>query len=348
MAALPELQNTTAAAIHELHARRVASETRRGYLGWSSLGEPCERRLWYGFRWAGQETIEGRLARLFDTGHREEARVIEELKALGYEVYDRDPATGNQFAVESHNGHLHGHLDLIVRGLPEAPKTWHLVDVKTIKAKKFDELLKKGMRAMYPKYWAQGMGYMGHQELERAAFIFVCKDDDRIHVERFEFDRAEFEQLEAKAKRVIEATSPPQRLSNDPAWFECRFCPFQEQCHWTRFPESNCRTCVHSTPTANAQWECASKKRTITLAQQRQGCEEHLFIPPMLDRIGEPIDGTDKSVTYKLADGRTLTNGQGGQSSHQLHMLGLENATAPELLAALAQFPGAKVSRVTA
>jgi hypothetical protein len=188
------------------------------------------------------------------------------------------------------------------------------------------------VQAAKPMHYAQMQVYMHLGELERALYYAVNKDTDETHLERVAYDRAFAEKLIEKAQRIISAESPPQRLSNDPAWWGCKFCPFHEHCHWTRFPEANCRTCVHSTPVANAQWECASKKRTLTLAQQRQGCEEHLVIPPMLDRIGEPIDSTEKSVTYKLADGRTLTNGQGGQSSHQLHMLGLENATAPELL----------------
>lgn len=78
MAALPQPQNTTARAIYALHEQRVAAEPPRGYLGWSELGEPCERRLWYGLRQAGREAIPGQLARLFDTGHREEDRAAVE------------------------------------------------------------------------------------------------------------------------------------------------------------------------------------------------------------------------------------------------------------------------------
>ena len=352
MAALPQPQNTTARAIYALHEQRVAAEPPRDYLGWSELGEPCERRLWYGFRHAGREAIGGQLARLFDTGHREEARVLDELKALGYEVFDRDPATGGQFAIESHGGHLRGHLDAVVRGLPEAAKTWHLFDVKTIKAKKFDELLKKGLRAMYPKYYAQGQGYMGHQGLDRAAFLFACKDDDRIHLERFEFDAAEFKKLEQKAGRIIDASEPPQRLSEDPAWFECKFCPFHALCHGQAVPEVNCRTCAHSTPDTQREggtWTCtAGTDRplvTIPLHHQRMAHDCHRFIPALLVNLAEPVDSDGDAVTYRAADGREFTNGpRPGLSSVELRAGGLAAAIDPTTQRLLQQFPTAKVT----
>lgn len=345
MTALPQPQNTTARAIYTLHEQRVAAEPPRCYLGWSELGEPCERRLWYGFRHAGRDAIGGQLARLFDTGHREEARLLDELRALGCEVFDRDPATGEQFAMSSHGGHLSGHLDAVVRGLPEAPKTWHLVDVKTIKAKKFDELLKKGLRAMYPKYHAQGQGYMGHQGLERAAFVFVCKDDDRIHVERFEFDATEFKKLEQKALRVISASEPPQRLSNDPAWFECKFCPFHDLCHGQALPEVNCRTCAHATPRTDldgAVWACERGHAEIQRPRSSHGC--HRFIPALLANVAEPVDSDGDAVTYRTSSGAQFTNGpRPGFASIEIRAGGIAAVTDPTTRRLCKQFPTAKV-----
>lgn len=309
MTALPQRQHGTPQAIYDLHARRINGESPRGYLGWSEIGAECDRALWYGWRWVGGRGIGGQLARLFDTGHREEARLLAELRSLGYEVHDRDEH-GRQFGVLSHGGHFRGHCDAVVRGLPEAPKSWHLVDVKTIKAKKFDELLKKGLRAMYPKYWAQGQGYMGHLELERAAFIFVCKDDDRIHVERFEFDRAEFEKYEARALRIITAAEPPMRLSDDPAWFACKFCDYHEVCHGGAVPQVNCRTCARATPVMLGDcgaWACEAGKVHIQNPRAEHAC--HLFIPPLLAGLGQPVDADADSVTYQTADGAQFVNG---------------------------------------
>lgn len=309
MAAIPQPLHGTAQAIYAHHAARVASEAPRSYLGWSEIGGPCDRALWYSFRWAGRAPVEGRLARLFQTGHLEEDRVLAELRAIGCEVHDRDE-NGQQFGVSSVGGHLRGHADAVVLGLPEASKTWHLVDVKSIKSKKLDELIKRGLREMYPKYYGQGQGYMGHLGLERAAFIFSCKDDDRIHVERFEFDRAEFDRLEARGRRIIESATPPQRLSDDPAWFECKFCDFRAICHGQDVPAVNCRTCAHSTPVMAGEsgaWACEAGQPGIKTPMRE--CPVHLYIPGLLAKLGDPVDGDQAHVRYRTAGGQEFVNG---------------------------------------
>lgn len=333
--AVPQPLETTANRIYRLHADRVQAGQLRPYLGWSEVGEPCTRYLWLRFRWAENEIIEGRIARLFDTGHREEARVIEELRAIGCTVWDKD-ADGNQFSVQSQGGHMRGHMDAVVEGLPESPKTAHLIDVKTIKRKKMDELIKKGMRDTYPKYWAQAHGYMGHAQLMRAMFIFVCKDDDEIYVERFPFEKAEFEKYEKRAQEVIFAQEPPERVSTDSAWFACKFCRFHPHCHGTTAPLVNCRTCLHSTPTPDGKWVCQRNGNALTVADQRLGCASHRFIPVLLERFAEQMDASlaDNTVTYRnRRTGVEFVNGPApaGVTSHEIRalqdkaMLGQEN-----------------------
>lgn len=314
MSAIPQPTHGTAQIIYGLHARRAAAEPARDYLGWSTMGEPCDRALWYSFRWAERELLEGRIARLFDSGHREEARVLQEMRDAGMQVWDRDPTTGGQWAVSSVAGHLRGHLDAVVLGMPEAPKTPHLVDVKTVKGKKLDELLKVGMRELYPRYWAQAHGYMGRMQLARAAFIFVCKDDDRIHVERFEFDRAEFERFEVRAERIVRAAEPPPRISVDPAWYVCKYCTFHSLCHGQAAPQVNCRTCTHATPVMEGdegKWHCDKYAARIPTATQREGCDSHRFIPLLLERIGTAVDVKGEAdVVYEAAGGGRFTNGE--------------------------------------
>lgn len=61
-------------------------EKRRGHLGGSAIGSPCERELWYGFRWAHEEKFQGRMLRLFNRGHKEEFRFVDYLRRIGCEV----------------------------------------------------------------------------------------------------------------------------------------------------------------------------------------------------------------------------------------------------------------------
>lgn len=310
MAAISQPMHTLAQAIYGLYEQREAEQTPRMYLGGSSLGEPCARKLWLGFRLVAREKFNGRMLRLFQTGHREEARLLDDLRAIGMQVWDRQP-DGTQFAVQTLGGHLRGHLDAVVLGLPEAPKTPHLADVKTISAKKLAELHKTGFRKQYPKYWAQGQFYMGLMSLERAAFVFVCKDTDEIHVERFEFDQVEFDRLIERAEKIVFAAEPPPRISEDAAWFECKYCHFHEHCHGTAAPTPTCRSCAHVTPERDGTWSCERHQTTLTADRQRTGCDDHRVIPILLSRWAEQADVIDgNAVVYRnKLTGNQFVNG---------------------------------------
>lgn len=58
----------------------------RNHLGASEVGEPCWRKLWYGFRWVKLERHSGRMMRLFNVGHSAEPRFVTYLRGIGFEV----------------------------------------------------------------------------------------------------------------------------------------------------------------------------------------------------------------------------------------------------------------------
>jgi len=294
---------TTSQAIYDFYESKNSSEKPRPYIGWSSIGDICERKLWFRFRAAVRDSVEGRIARLFDTGHREEDRLLNELRAIGCKVESRDPKTGKQFAVSSHGGHMRGHADARVQGLPESPKTVFLCDVKTVNSKKFDALVKSGLRSLYPQYYAQGIGYMGHMKLEKAVFIFVDKNSDRIHCEFFDFDQKEFEKLEAKAGRIIFSDKAPTKLSDDPSWYECKFCAAHDLCHGSKLTkEVNCRTCANSTAMEDGTWHCNHWDMTIPdLDAQLAGCDNHVIHPDMTP--GWPIERSGNGVIWMTKAG---------------------------------------------
>jgi len=59
----------------------------RRHLGASLIGHECNRYLWYVFRWCLHEKHDGRQQRLFNRGHREEARFIEWLEGIGFKIW---------------------------------------------------------------------------------------------------------------------------------------------------------------------------------------------------------------------------------------------------------------------
>ena len=97
----------------------------RSHLGASLIGRECKRYLWYVFRWCLHEKTTGRQQRLFNRGHREEARFIEWLEGIGFKVWfeNRDEAPNEkgeypQYRISDVMGHFGGSLDGIAI-LPE-------------------------------------------------------------------------------------------------------------------------------------------------------------------------------------------------------------------------------------
>ena len=316
MVALPQTISPTIAAIDaavEAAEERDFDHVVRG----SSIGHKCERHLWYRFRWAHQpEAFNGRKLRLFHTGHAEEARMIEWLDMAGVHVDAVDPETGDQWEVVALDGHFKGHLDGIIHGLIEAPKTAHLLECKTHNAKSFTQLVKIGVAASKPEHVAQMQVYMHLKGLTRAFYLAKHKDTDELYGERIHYDAAHATALLAKAERIKEAHDAPSRISDDPSYYLCKAfnCASYDVCHDGAFAIRNCRTCLHASPSACGFWHCSRHCRSLTLDDQKAGCANHLYLPSLVP--GEQIDADEKSetVTYRMRDGGTWVDGAKGRA----------------------------------
>lgn len=69
------------------YCEREYNDGHRKHLGASLIGRSCKRYLWYVFRWCRQPAFTGRQQRLFNRGHREEARFIEWLEGIGFKLW---------------------------------------------------------------------------------------------------------------------------------------------------------------------------------------------------------------------------------------------------------------------
>lgn len=307
MAKLPDPihEHTTATAIVRWYEKH-ADEDGRPHLGASIIGRPCDRELWYSFRWTTSKKFPGRILRLFNTGQREELRFIDELRGIGAEVYDRDE-DGNQHRFSAVRGHFGGSCDGIGRGFPEGPKSWAIVEFKTHNDSSFKELTKLGVSSAKYEHFIQMQIYMGLAELERALYLAVNKNTDELHSEWIHFERDVFERYLAKAEKIIDAEVPLERISNDPAWYVCKMCDHHAICHGDKVPQKNCRTCVHATPVDDGQWGCQHHERLLSIDEQRLGCRDHLFIPPLIN-YAEPLDAGEGWIKYKHRDGLVFAN----------------------------------------
>lgn len=323
-------------AIHDLHRDRRKRQKPRRYLGASEIGHQCERALWYSFRRALDVIFEPRILRLFETGDREEERMVAELKAIGCEVLDRNPRTRRQWAIEAFGGHFRGHMDGLIRRVPgEDPERWFLLELKTSNAKRFREVVKHGCAAKRPRHYAQMQVYIGFARAnwesyglpgeppESALYVVHNKDSDALHTEIVLFDEWEFAQIGAKATRILEAAEPPERVRDSPEYYLCRFCDFAPICHDANAPEIDCRTCTHSTPDTEAGgWRCDRFARPAL-----EVCGDHLFIAPLLEERHGAVVDTDGVTFITFADG--TRHGDGGLSSEE--MAAKENTSWPRI-----------------
>lgn len=271
----------------------------RLHLGASEIGKPCDRSLWYSFRWVTNKKYPGRILRLFSTGVRAEDRFFKELKNVGATVYDRSPDTGQQIKFESHGGHFGGSCDAVAQGLPYEPEKWAIVECKTHSSKSFNELAKLGVQKAKPEHYIQMQIYMGlSQGIERALYIAENKDNDDLYDEWVTFDREVFSLYIQRAKAIINIPTPPEGVSKDPSWYQCKFCDHKSACHGEQVAEFNCRTCSFSTPKENGTWHCQAHNKTLSAQDQINACRSHVFIPHLIP-FAEPIDGGDNFVTYE-------------------------------------------------
>ena len=177
-------------------------------------------------------------------------------------------------------------------------------------------LLMTGLLKEVPvEAWAIGLMaaftcYMGYTGMDRALYTCVCKETDEIFTAWIHFDEVEFARLKARAERVIRAAEPPAKCSNDPSWYVCKMCDFHDHCHGEAAPQVNCRTCAHSTPEidGDARWSCQQHSRDMTLQAQRTGCDQHRYIPVLLQNFATQKDYVNGDVVYTTETGE-FSNG---------------------------------------
>lgn len=247
--------------IYQYHEKKTDNSF-RPHLGASIIGRDCLREIWYSFRWYKKPSFDGRMLRLFETGQLAEDRIVRELEGIGIQVTDR------QARVEL-APHFSGSIDGIGIGFTES-KAPHLLEFKTHNAKSF-ALLQKGVQSCKPAHYYQMQTYMGGLKIDRAYYIAVNKDTDEIYAERVKYDSAVFYGAVLKAAEIIGATTAPDRITENPAHFSCRFCDYKEICHGGPVEERNCRTCRYSHFVDDGM-ECTKHGGLVPVDFQKEGC----------------------------------------------------------------------------
>ncbi len=279
---------------HMTDAYRTDEDGHRTHMGASLLGGECARAIWYNFRWATKSGFPGRVIRLFNRGHLEEARFIALLLMLGCEVYQQD-AEGKQYRISFADGHAGGSGDGVAIGVPDLPQsTAALCEFKTHGEKSFIELAGKldewrkhledpvrnhftgkGVREAKFEHYVQMQLYMHKMGIAAALYVAVNKNTDDLYAEIVPLNTAMAEQFIERGEKLVWMEEPPAKLNNSPGFFKCRFCDHRPVCHLGVVPDVNCRTCAFSKPVAGGQWHCSRFDNMISKETQLVGCKEY-------------------------------------------------------------------------
>jgi hypothetical protein len=166
-----------------------------------------------------------------------------------------------QFKIVGASGHYGGSLD----GMCKAPARYEisedLIFLNEFKTNGtgtgFDKVEKDGIAKAKPRHYAQISQYGYHYKLKYGLYIIENKNDSAITVKIVELDWNLGKQLEQKAESIIFSKESPPRISDNPAFFNCKWCNYAGICHNGEQPEKNCRSCRNAMPTQDATWTCS-------------------------------------------------------------------------------------------
>jgi hypothetical protein len=132
-----------------------------------------------------------------------------------------------------------------------------LLEFKTSSTGKGFQALDLGVQDGKPQHWAQMCTYGVGFNIRYAVYICINKNDDDLHLEVLELDHELGRAMLDKASRIVRSTVPPPKLSENPSYYECKWCHMNRVCHMGDAPERNCRSCANASPGENATWECS-------------------------------------------------------------------------------------------
>jgi hypothetical protein len=204
--------------------KNLEREIPRDYIGASSIGNPCERAIWYKYKGHEDIMLSPKQQRIFSVGKKLESIILDCLENAGLNLartwYDLKDSEVDIFK---------GHVDamwLFEDGTPRA-----IIEVKTARDSSFNIFLSKGLKEWSSNYYAQVQSYMGMSGVHGAYVVALNKDTSDLHDEHVLLDKDLYEQLKSKAKRISESENAPPKINNSPLFYICRSCPFKLECH---------------------------------------------------------------------------------------------------------------------
>ncbi len=205
--------------IHETLEKQ--SDEPRNYIGASSIGNPCERAIWYGLHRPEAKEVSAQQRMTFEIGKILEKLIKELLRNSGLIIED--------------NLRTQSEYYLFFQGYPDGffnyKNSRYILEIKTANDSNFNTFKNKGLRLWNSQYYDQIQSYMGMSGVHKCYLLAINKNTSELHYELILFDAERYEWLVAKAKRIGEAVIEPPRINGSPSYFRCRMCFYKKICH---------------------------------------------------------------------------------------------------------------------
>jgi len=197
-------------------------DAKRHYIGASSIGNKCDRAIWYGFKGAESSKPSPSLKTTFDIGKRLEGMLLDYMEQAGLHIVRDKPLRDASFPL------FQGHCDAILLSKAEPIA---IVDIKTANTASFSSFKSKGLIAWRESYYAQLQAYMGMAGYSRGVLLAIDKNTSELHHEWVTYDDIYYHELREKARKIAMATEAPEKINKNPIFFVCNMCSYRKICH---------------------------------------------------------------------------------------------------------------------
>lgn len=211
-------------------------EKKRNYLGASSLGHDCLRKIQWD--WIDPVRPEPRTERIFTRGHWWEDYAVKLMHGAGFRMVryyageERSPLAFSQL-----DGKFKGHGDGMIIAGPECegvgyPNLW---ECKGLGSKGWTKLIKDPLHKVYPGYADQVALYQAYFKLTDHPAIFTAANLDTMELLHLlvPFDPERAQAASDRAVNIIHATAAGEtmpKISASADDFRCRWCAHKGKC----------------------------------------------------------------------------------------------------------------------
>jgi hypothetical protein len=216
----------------EAAAARAQEANTRQYLGASTIGSECLRRIQFDWMCDSEHSL--RIRDIFLRGHVFEALSKRHLIAAGFQFASpREWAHG----FSAVGGFLRGHCDGVIVAGPALPDIGYpcLWEHKCLGAKGWRAIERDGLVKTYPQYTAQVWIYQAYLNLTEHPCLYTVVNADSCERLFFPlpFDAERAREWSDRAAMIVEATRLGEllsRVTNNPEDWRCRMCGHRQRC----------------------------------------------------------------------------------------------------------------------